>query len=67
MSLHTAKFNQYRIRKIRDAIPSVPGMLEQLRKNPQNTALGKYTNVVCVYTEYVHVHRVCVCIYVHMY
>ena len=54
MSLHTAKFNQYRIRKIRDAIPSVPGMLEQLRKNPQNTALGKCVSIVCVYTEYVH-------------
>ena len=36
-----ANFEKYKIRKMRDAIPSVPGLLEQLRKNPNNTALGE--------------------------
>ena len=37
----TANFEKYKIRKMRDAIESVPGFLEQLRKNPNNTALGE--------------------------
>ena len=38
----TAHFEKYKIRKIRDAIPSVPGLLEQLRENPDNAELGEY-------------------------
>ena len=63
-SLHIAKFLNHRIRKIRDAIPSVPGLLEDLHKNPNNTALSKCVCVcacvcICVYLC-VHVH---VCVY----
>ena len=42
----TAHFEKHKIRTIRDAIPSVPGLLEQLRKNPNNTALGEFAITV---------------------
>ena len=38
-----AKFDQMRIRKIRDTIPSVSGLLELLRRNPNSTTLGTWT------------------------
>ena len=41
----TAHFEKYKIRKIRDAIPSVPGLLEQLRENPDNAELDEYSVV----------------------
>ena len=47
MSSHTAKFDMHKIRKIRDTIPSVQALLEQLRRDPNNTALGKC--IICVY------------------
>lgn len=37
---HTAKFDKNKIRKIREAIPSVPVLLEQLRRDPNNSILG---------------------------
>ena len=40
-----AKFDQYRMRKIRSSIPSIPGLLEDLRRNPNNTELGIVTYV----------------------
>ena len=33
-------FDQKRMRKIRDSIPSITGILEKLRKTPNNTQLG---------------------------
>ena len=47
-------FDKSKIRKIREAIPSIPTMLEQLRKDPNNSALGM---CVCV----------CTCVYVYVY
>ena len=41
--VYTAKFGQLKIRKIRDAIPSVNGLFEKLKKNPNDTALGMVT------------------------
>ena len=44
-----AKVDQMRIRKIRDAIPSVPGLLEFLRRNPDSTEFSMCPCVcVCV-------------------
>ena len=42
----TAHFEKHKIRTIRDNIPSVPGLLEQLRKNPNKIALGEF--VLCI-------------------
>ena len=67
LNLHlfnAAKLQKHRIRKIREAIPSVPRLLGDLRKKPNNTGLGKRVHMclcacvsVCVYVH--------VCIYVH--
>ena len=48
MSLCIANTDQYRMRKIRSAISSVPGLLEKIQKNPSNTELGIYSyKVLC--------------------
>jgi len=40
-SYHAGKFGQSRIRKIRETIPSVSGVLERLYKSPNDTTLGR--------------------------
>lgn len=45
---NAAKLNQYRIRKIRDTLPSVPKLLEVLRRDPNTTALGTVQLATCV-------------------
>ena len=35
-----ATADQYRMRKIRGGIPSIPGYLEKIRRNPSNTELS---------------------------
>ena len=66
LNLHlfnAAKLQKHKIRKIREVIPSVPRLLEDLRKKPNNTVLGKSAHVFCVCVSVcVYVH---VCIYVH--
>ena len=38
--IHVADHHQSKLRKIRDAIPSIPGLLEKIRRNLNNTKLG---------------------------
>ena len=39
-----ASFDQYRMRKIRSAIPSISGYLEEIRRNTSNAELGIVVN-----------------------
>ena len=62
---HTAMFDKNKIKKIREAIPSVPTMLEQLSKDNNNSTLGTYVCMcvhMCLHT-YVYV-SVCIIIIV---
>lgn len=38
-AIDLANMDQYRMRKIRSTIPSIPGFLEKIRRNPNNTEL----------------------------
>ena len=39
----TANTDQYKLRKIRGGIPSIPGYLEKIRRNPNNIELSMYS------------------------
>ena len=40
--INVASFHKSKLRKVRDAIPSIPGCLEKIRRDPNNTKLGMY-------------------------
>ena len=40
--VYVANLHKSKLRKIRDAIPSIPVCLEKIRRDPNNTKLGMY-------------------------
>ena len=40
--IYVANLHKSKLRKVRDAIPSIPGYLEKIRRDPYNTKLGMY-------------------------
>ena len=43
VSVYVANFDKYQMRKIRSTIPSIPGLLEKLRRDPSNIELSMAT------------------------
>jgi len=40
-SIHVVANEKYKIRKIREDVPSIPALLEELRKNSDDDNIGK--------------------------
>lgn len=67
--MHVANFDKYQMRKIQSTIPSIPGFLEKIRRDPSNIELGihsivKYIHIYVHSYNFVYICTVCMPSYV---
>ena len=49
--IYVAYLHKSKLRKVRDTIPSIPGCLEKIRRDPNNTKLGMYDDKQHLYNN----------------